>query len=68
MQLLFWYLSKKEILVVLLCSRNRILFKGKTNSVRYIWAKNPELTIKHPSESYSLLVILGGQKCVDVRG
>lgn len=54
---------KKNFLVELLNSENRILLKDETSSVRYIWAKNPEPKIMQPSEDYSLL--LTGQKYVD---
>lgn len=66
-QMLFFFLvpvqRKKNFLVELLNSENRILLKDETSSVRYIWAKNPEPKIMQPSEDYSLL--LTGQKYVD---
>lgn len=55
--------KRKDILVELLNSENRILLKGETSSVRYIWAKNPEPKLTQPSRYYSLL--LAGQKYVD---
>lgn len=65
--MLFFFLvpvqRKKNFLVELLNSENRILLKDETSSVRYIWAKNPEPKIMQPSEDYSLL--LTGQKYVD---
>lgn len=65
--MLFFFLvpvqRKKNFLVELLNSENRILLKDETSSVRYIWAKNPEPKIMQPSEYYSLL--LTGQKYVD---
>lgn len=65
--MLFFFLvpvqRKKNFLVELLNSENRILLKDETSSVRYIWAKNPEPKIMQPSEYYSLL--LTGQKYED---
>lgn len=65
--MLFFFLvpvqRKKNFLVELLNSENRILLKDETSSVRYIWVKNPEPKIMQQSEYYSLL--LAGQKYVD---
>lgn len=46
----------------LLFCGNRILFKGRTSSGRFIWEKNPESSIVHLTESYSLLETLHGYK------
>ena len=55
--------KKPNFSLELLNSENRILLKGETSSVRYIWANNPEPKIMQPSEYYILL--LTGQKYVD---